>query len=122
MPVTLSVGDYILSRDICVERKEMKDFVTSLKSGRLFEQVSCSINHGYFYWFFLFEIRQNHHRILIFLSDQCNYCCFQVSAMTRVYRDPALLIEWMSQRQGSPLESRQAIGPEDVDNTNLIGR
>lgn len=39
VPVTLSVGDYVLTRDICLERKEIRDFVSSLKSGRLFEQV-----------------------------------------------------------------------------------
>lgn len=42
--------------------------------------------------------------------------------MTRVYRYPTLLIEWSIQNQGSPLESRDAIGSEDRDNTNLIGR
>ena len=39
---TLVVGDYILSPSICVERKAKADLVESLKSGRLFEQVSPS--------------------------------------------------------------------------------
>lgn len=38
-PVTLTVGDYVLSRDVCVERKSVADFISSLGSGRLFDQV-----------------------------------------------------------------------------------
>jgi DNA excision repair protein ERCC-4 len=37
-PVTLLVGDYVLSPDICVERKSIPDLVGSLSSGRLFNQ------------------------------------------------------------------------------------
>lgn len=35
MPGTLIVGDYILSPDICVERKSIPDLIGSLISGRL---------------------------------------------------------------------------------------
>ena len=35
VPVTLTVGDYILSPDICVERKSIPDLTQSLKNGRL---------------------------------------------------------------------------------------
>ncbi|XP_022786619.1 DNA repair endonuclease XPF-like isoform X3 [Stylophora pistillata] len=34
-PVTLEVGDYILTPDICVERKSVSDLIGSLNSGRL---------------------------------------------------------------------------------------
>ncbi|KAM9424119.1 DNA repair endonuclease XPF [Pholidichthys leucotaenia] len=37
-PVTLEVGDYILSPDICVERKSVSDLIGSLQSGRLYTQ------------------------------------------------------------------------------------
>ena len=37
-PVTLEVGDYILSPDICVERKSISDLIGSLNSGRLYTQ------------------------------------------------------------------------------------
>ena len=35
-PVTLEVGDYVLSRDVCVERKSIPDLIGSLQSGRLY--------------------------------------------------------------------------------------
>uniref|UniRef100_A0A0B7B0H8 DNA repair endonuclease XPF n=1 Tax=Arion vulgaris TaxID=1028688 RepID=A0A0B7B0H8_9EUPU len=38
-PVTLEVGDYILSPDICVERKSISDLIGSLNNGRLYEQA-----------------------------------------------------------------------------------
>ncbi|XP_078415233.1 DNA repair endonuclease XPF isoform X1 [Cetorhinus maximus] len=37
-PVTLEVGDYILTPDICVERKSVSDLIGSLNSGRLYTQ------------------------------------------------------------------------------------
>ncbi|KAG7507837.1 DNA repair endonuclease XPF [Solea senegalensis] len=37
-PVTLEVGDYILTPDICVERKSVSDLIGSLQSGRLYTQ------------------------------------------------------------------------------------
>ena len=37
-PVTLEVGDYILSPDICVERKSVSDLIGSLNNGRLYTQ------------------------------------------------------------------------------------
>ena len=36
LPVTLTVGDYILTPDICVERKSIPDLVSSFNSGRLY--------------------------------------------------------------------------------------
>lgn len=35
IPATLTVGDYILTPDICVERKSLPDLVSSFNSGRL---------------------------------------------------------------------------------------
>ncbi|GAB6022273.1 DNA repair endonuclease XPF [Chamberlinius hualienensis] len=40
-PVTLEVGDYILTPDICVERKSVTDLIGSLYSGRLYTQVTA---------------------------------------------------------------------------------
>lgn len=38
VPCQLTVGDYILSPDICVERKSIKDLIQSFASGRLYNQ------------------------------------------------------------------------------------
>ena len=37
---SLQVGDFILSNDVCVERKTIKDFVSSLIDKRLFNQAT----------------------------------------------------------------------------------
>lgn len=39
-PVTLEVGDYILTPDICVERKSISDLIGSLNGGRLYNQAT----------------------------------------------------------------------------------
>lgn len=41
----IEVGDYILSRDVCVERKAINDLIESFKSGRLFTQVTMMSRH-----------------------------------------------------------------------------
>lgn len=38
LPVTILVGDYILTPDVCVERKSISDLIGSLNSGRLYTQ------------------------------------------------------------------------------------
>lgn len=38
VPVTITIGDYILTPDICVERKSISDLIGSLNSGRLYTQ------------------------------------------------------------------------------------
>ncbi|CAG5123190.1 unnamed protein product [Candidula unifasciata] len=38
-PVTIEVGDYILTPDICVERKSVSDLIGSLNNGRLYQQA-----------------------------------------------------------------------------------
>jgi len=40
VPCQLEVGDYILTPEICVERKSIPDLLGSLKSGRLFTQLT----------------------------------------------------------------------------------
>lgn len=35
VPATLTVGDYVLTPDMCVERKSIPDLVASFNSGRL---------------------------------------------------------------------------------------
>ncbi|KAE9547037.1 hypothetical protein FO519_009751, partial [Halicephalobus sp. NKZ332] len=43
--VTLEVGDYILSPDVCVERKALDDLTQSLNSGRIFKQIEQMLRH-----------------------------------------------------------------------------
>ncbi|KAL2348212.1 hypothetical protein Fmac_002212 [Flemingia macrophylla] len=45
VPVTLEVGDYILSPLICVERKSIQDLFMSFTSGRLYHQVETMVRY-----------------------------------------------------------------------------
>lgn len=57
-PVTIEVGDYILTPDICVERKSLNDLVGSLNSGRLYNQAQ-SMSRYYKRPVLLIEFSQN---------------------------------------------------------------
>ncbi|EAW08852.1 ssDNA endodeoxyribonuclease RAD1 [Aspergillus clavatus NRRL 1] len=45
VPCQLTVGDYILTPDICVERKSVRDLIASLKNGRLYNQAETMLQH-----------------------------------------------------------------------------
>lgn len=45
VPATLTVGDYILTPDICVERKSIPDLVSSFNNGRLYTQCELMSVH-----------------------------------------------------------------------------
>ncbi|RXW19482.1 hypothetical protein EST38_g6377 [Candolleomyces aberdarensis] len=45
IPATLTVGDYILTPEICVERKSLPDLVASFNSGRLYTQCELMSVH-----------------------------------------------------------------------------
>lgn len=45
VPCTLQIGDYILSPDMCVERKSISDMIQSFTSGRLFTQCESMSAH-----------------------------------------------------------------------------
>ncbi len=57
-PVTLEVGDYILTPDICVERKSISDLIGSLNGGRLYNQAT-SMTRFYTRPMLLIEFDQN---------------------------------------------------------------
>ncbi|XP_063676404.1 DNA repair endonuclease XPF-like [Bolinopsis microptera] len=44
VPKTIEIGDYILTPDICIERKSIMDLIGSLSSGRLFQQCQSMCN------------------------------------------------------------------------------
>ncbi|MBW0466646.1 hypothetical protein O181_006361 [Austropuccinia psidii MF-1] len=44
-PTTLMVGDYILSPEMCVERKSISDLIQSFNSGRLYQQCEMMSTH-----------------------------------------------------------------------------
>ena len=45
VPKTIEIGDYLLTPDICVERKSIEDLIGSLNSGRLYQQCQAMCRH-----------------------------------------------------------------------------
>lgn len=58
VPCMLTVGDYILSPTICIERKSIKDLISSFKDGRLYNQAETMLLH-YKHPMLLIEFDQN---------------------------------------------------------------
>lgn len=58
VPCQLTVGDYVLTPEIAVERKSISDLISSFKSGRLFNQAETMLQY-YKYPFLLIEFDQN---------------------------------------------------------------
>ncbi|XP_046672972.1 DNA repair endonuclease XPF isoform X1 [Homalodisca vitripennis] len=57
-PITLQIGDYILTPEMCVERKSISDLIGSLNSGRLYQQALAMCRH-YVKPMLLIEFDQN---------------------------------------------------------------
>ncbi len=45
VPCQLTVGDYVLTPDICIERKSVKDLFSSFNDGRLYTQAETMLLH-----------------------------------------------------------------------------
>ena len=45
VPCMLTVGDYVLTPNICVERKSVRDLISSFQDGRLFNQAETMFQH-----------------------------------------------------------------------------
>ena len=58
VPCMLTVADYVLTPHICIERKSVRDLISSFKNGRLFNQAESMLQH-YKYPMLLIEFDQN---------------------------------------------------------------
>ena len=58
VPCMLTVGDYVLTPTICIERKSVKDLISSFRNGRLFNQAETMLQH-YKHPMLLIEFDQN---------------------------------------------------------------
>lgn len=45
IPCTLTVGDYVVTPEICIERKSIKDLIASFQNGRLYHQAEVMLQH-----------------------------------------------------------------------------
>lgn len=73
IPLTLTVGDYILTPDLCVERKSLPDLVQSFASGRLYVALISRLRDA-------------------LLTLYVRYA--QCELMSAHYKQPVLLIEF----------------------------
>jgi len=67
----LQVGDYILTSEICIERKSISDLIGSLLSGRLYNQAVSMTRHYA-------------KPMLLIEFDQNKPFCFQVSNFIKI--------------------------------------
>ncbi|EFQ85442.1 hypothetical protein CFE70_003519 [Pyrenophora teres f. teres 0-1] len=58
VPCMLTVGDYVVTPHICIERKSIRDLIQSFANGRLFNQVESMMEH-YKHPMLLIEFDQN---------------------------------------------------------------
>ncbi|KXN82152.1 DNA repair protein rad16 [Leucoagaricus sp. SymC.cos] len=72
VPATLTVGDYILTPDICVERKSLSDLVQSFNSGRLYTQCELMSVH-YKHPVLLIEFEEDKAFSLEIISEMKSY-------------------------------------------------
>ncbi|KAF9764705.1 DNA repair endonuclease XPF, partial [Nosema granulosis] len=63
---TLMIGDYLLSDEICIERKNIADLISSFNSGRLYSQA-LNLSHKYPNPYLLLEFKGRP-----CISDYCN--------------------------------------------------
>jgi DNA excision repair protein ERCC-4 len=93
-PVVLAVGDFILSSQICVERKSYYDLIDSFHSGRIFGQIEIMVR-TYAQPLLLIEFDENQNFCLNeHTPDQvsANHIIAKVTQLTRSY--PTLRILW----------------------------
>lgn len=92
IPVTLTVGDYILTPDICVERKSIPDLVSSFNSGRLYTQC---------------ELMSVHYKQPILLIEFEEHKSFSLEAVTEIksYAKPSAKYPAKKKPGAMPAES-----------------
>ncbi|EIW85970.1 hypothetical protein CONPUDRAFT_140757 [Coniophora puteana RWD-64-598 SS2] len=77
VPATLTVGDYILTPDICVERKSIPDLVQSFNSGRLYTQCE------------LMSVHYKQPILLIEFEENKSFSLEAISETTKTYAKPS---------------------------------
>lgn len=95
-PLTITVGDYILTNDICVERKSISDLIQSLNSGRLYQQCT-QMQRYYSKPMLLIEFEQNGSfswQNQYMLSEDSNNFDIQQKLLLLTIHFPKLKIIW----------------------------
>ena len=118
IPMTLTVGDYILTPKRCVERKSIPDLFGSLRSGRLYKQAEQMCRH--------FEQPM----LLIEFDDDRDFCLIDANSIPReiseysiqsklvlvILHFPALHFLWMSSpRQTASCFARLKVNEDEPE-------
>ncbi|CAH1766664.1 7194_t:CDS:10 [Entrophospora sp. SA101] len=133
LPCTLQIGDYILSPNICVERKSISDLFSSFISGRLYTQCEAMVMY-YKKPILLIEFEENKSFSLQALSDLrteigMNDISSKLALLTLTF--PQLKIIWSSSpyatvdifedlKDEPDQEKAQSIGLDDNEEINSI--
>ncbi|CAG8468790.1 14528_t:CDS:10 [Cetraspora pellucida] len=134
LPCTLKIGDYILSPDICVERKSISDLIGSFTSGRLYTQCEA-MSIYYKQPVLLIEFEQNQTFTLQAINDlksDINIHDISSKLVMLTLTFPRVKIIWSSSphatvqifedlkesRDQPDLETAQSIGVENEDITD----
>lgn len=113
---TLYIGDYILSSEICIERKGINDLFQSLgsTSGRLFNQIEAMCKH-YKYPVLLIEFTENQSFGLV-NQNITNPILHKLAVLSFTF--PSLLILW-SRSPNNTVEIFKAIGKNVIQDPTL---
>ena len=103
IPCMLTVADYVLTPNICIERKSIRDLISSFKNGRLFTQAETMLQH-YKSPFLLIEFDANKsftldtfgtdHTTLSIKPEMANDLQSKITLLTLAF--PRLKIIWSS--------------------------
>ncbi|KIJ60516.1 hypothetical protein HYDPIDRAFT_177372 [Hydnomerulius pinastri MD-312] len=104
IPATLTVGDYILTPDICVERKSIPDLISSFNSGRLYTQCE------------LMSVHYKQPILLIEFEENKSFSLETVSESTKPYAKPAG--KYPPKKSSGPSESER--GPPSIQSKLVL--
>ncbi|XP_076270199.1 DNA repair endonuclease XPF mei-9 isoform X1 [Rhynchophorus ferrugineus] len=125
-PLTISVGDYILTPDICVERKSVSDLIQSLNSGRLYQQC-MQMQRYYSKPMLLIEFDQNRAfgwKSHYMLSADSNSFEVQQKLLLLTIHFPKLKIIWSPNPYATAQlfeELKQDKGEPNIENALAVG-
>lgn len=91
VPATLTIGDYILTPEICIERKSIPDLVSSFNSGRLYTQCE------------LMSVHYKQPILLIEFEENKAFSLELIAETTKSYAKPT--VKATSKRDAGPSET-----------------
>lgn len=126
VPVTITIGDYILTPDICVERKSISDLIGSLNTGRLYNQTVQMLRY-YTKPVLLIEFDQNkpfHLQGRYMMSDSSQNMDVVKKLQLLTLHFPKLLLVWSASPYATAqlfIELKQGKPEPDPEAAALLG-